>query len=240
LNRTLVVAHRGAVRGAAENTLESFAKAIDIGADMIEFDVRRTRTGELIAFHDSHINDVPLAQLTRAEIARKIGAEPALFTDIVGLSRGKIGLDVELKEDGYVGDVVNVLRESHHGKQLIVSSFLENVLIQVKPKLPNAKTVLLLGRENPKPVLRTRLRELYPVGMAKAIDADYVGPHRTLAHLGVVRRAAAAGLPSFVWTVNSAKRIRKFAADPDVAAIITDDPALALRIVAQVHDRGGA
>ena len=44
MTRAMVAAHRGVAAGAAENTIAAFTNAIDIGADMIEFDVRRTRT----------------------------------------------------------------------------------------------------------------------------------------------------------------------------------------------------
>ena len=52
-----IIAHRGAWGTAApsapaENTLEAFEAAIALGADMIELDVRRTRDGHLIVFHD--------------------------------------------------------------------------------------------------------------------------------------------------------------------------------------------
>ena len=49
---TQIVAHRGASREAPENTLAAFAKAIEIGADMIEFDVRRAADGRLVVSHD--------------------------------------------------------------------------------------------------------------------------------------------------------------------------------------------
>ncbi len=47
-----IVAHRGASAEAPENTLEAFARAIEVGADMIEFDVRRARDGRLVISHD--------------------------------------------------------------------------------------------------------------------------------------------------------------------------------------------
>ena len=69
----MVAAHRGvaagAGAGAAENTIAAFTNAIDVGADMIEFDVRRTRDGELIAFHDAAVGGAPVGGLTRGEIA---------------------------------------------------------------------------------------------------------------------------------------------------------------------------
>ncbi len=55
----------------------------------------------------------------------------------------------------------------------------------------------------------------------------------------MLRRAAAAGLPCLLWTVNDAAHIRAFAADPRVAAIITDEAAKALAIVAEAARPAG-
>jgi glycerophosphoryl diester phosphodiesterase len=62
---TLVVAHRGASAEAAENSLEAFEKAIQVGSDLIEFDVLRTRDDQLIAFHDAAVGGHLVGQLTR-------------------------------------------------------------------------------------------------------------------------------------------------------------------------------
>jgi glycerophosphoryl diester phosphodiesterase len=52
----LVVAHRGDSRHFAENTLRAFAAAIELGAPMIEFDVRQTADGEFVCIHDSSLD----------------------------------------------------------------------------------------------------------------------------------------------------------------------------------------
>jgi glycerophosphoryl diester phosphodiesterase len=57
---TQVVAHRRAWNDIPENTLPAFEHAIAPSADMIEVDVRRTRDGQLIAFHDAAVGDVPV------------------------------------------------------------------------------------------------------------------------------------------------------------------------------------
>ncbi len=54
---TKIIAHRGASGSGVENTLESFEKAIELGVDMVEFDVRRTHDGVLIVYHDATFND---------------------------------------------------------------------------------------------------------------------------------------------------------------------------------------
>ena len=70
----LIIAHRGAPKLARENTLMAFQKAIDLGADIIELDVRQTKDGELAVFHDQDIGGKKISGLTFAEVNRV--AEP--------------------------------------------------------------------------------------------------------------------------------------------------------------------
>jgi glycerophosphoryl diester phosphodiesterase len=230
--RAMVAAHRGVAAGAAENTIAAFTNAIDVGADMIEFDVRRTRDGELIAFHDALVRGAPVSSLTREEIAAAAGVRPPLLAEVLRVCAGRIRLDVELKEDGYVADVMAVLRADFDPAQMIVTSFLPAVVARAKDSFPEVKTGLLVGDGGPLADLPARLRELYPVGLAQQVRADYLAPHYRLAGLGVVRRSAAAGLPCLLWTVNSPALIRRYATDPRIAAIITDVAAQAVSIVA--------
>jgi len=77
----LVIAHRGASWDVPENTLPAFERAIEVGADFIELDVRARRDGELVVTHDP---------------PRRRAALPTL-EQVVELARGRIGLMVELK-----------------------------------------------------------------------------------------------------------------------------------------------
>ena len=52
----LVAAHRGDWRGATENSLLGIQRAIDMGVDIIEIDVRKTADGEIILMHDATID----------------------------------------------------------------------------------------------------------------------------------------------------------------------------------------
>jgi glycerophosphoryl diester phosphodiesterase len=237
MSRAMVAAHRGAAAGTAENTIAAFTNAIDIGADMIEFDVRRTRDAELIAFHDAAVRGVPVRRLTRDEIEAAIGVRPPLLTEVLRTCAGRIRLDVELKEDGYVHDVMAVLRAGFEPASMIITSFLPAVIAHAKEAFPEVKTGLLVGDGGSLTNVPARLRELYPVDLARRVRADYLAPHYRLAALGIVRRAAAAGLPCLLWTVNSPAVIRRYAADPRVAAIITDMAAQAVSIVADAGAR---
>jgi glycerophosphoryl diester phosphodiesterase len=244
MTRAMVAAHRGfaATRDntAAENTIAAFTNAIEVGADMIEFDLRRTRDGELIAFHDAYVAGEPVSRLTRDGIEAVTGVRPPLLAEVLQVCAGRIRLDVELKEDGYVPDVMAVLRAGLDPTQMVITSFLPAVVAQAKDAFPEVKTGLLVGNGGSLLNAPARLRELYPVALARRVRADYLAPHFRLAALGVVRRAASAGLPCLLWTVNSPALIRRYATDPRVAAIITDTAAQAVAIVADDGHKAGS
>ena len=224
----LIIAHRGASAHAAGNSLEAFEQAISAGADYIEFDVRRTREDELIVFHDARVRGVAVAQLTREDIARQRRHPPALLREVLELARGRVRIDVELKEDGYVERVLGLIGVDFTPPEVIVTSFLDPVVAQVKQLQPSIPAGLLLGSGRPAHHLRSRRGELRPVARAQACHADYVAPHHALARLGTLARAAEAGLPALVWTVNRTELLRELIADPRVAGIITNVPARAL------------
>jgi glycerophosphoryl diester phosphodiesterase len=223
----LIVAHRGASAGAVDNSLGAFAEAIELGADLLEFDVRRTRDGQLIAFHDAAVGGRPVQTLTRAEIGDAKGHLPPLLDEVLDLARGRIGLDVELKEDGYVGRVLAALDGIG---DVVITSFIDDVVVEAKRLNPDLRAGLLVGVGRTKQIVKTRLSELSPVPRAQACGADLVAMHHALATLGALRRVAAAGFPVFVWTVNDDALLRRFLADPRVEAVITDVPAKALSL----------
>ena len=105
-----VIAHRGASGLAGEdNTLRSFNLAIDLKCDYVEFDVRRTRDA-LVCFHDHHVHSVPLAELTHADLRQRAGLDVPSLTQVLEFCRGRIGLDVEIKDPGIEADVLAQLR----------------------------------------------------------------------------------------------------------------------------------
>ena len=73
---TWIVGHRGAPRRARENTIASFDFAESFGADAIELDVRQTRDGEAIVFHDDEIvlgtQRLPVRTFTWREIEKLV------------------------------------------------------------------------------------------------------------------------------------------------------------------------
>lgn len=226
----VIGAHRGATAAAAENSLAAFQAAIQLGAEFIEFDVRRTGDQTLIVLHDATIGGEPVAALTHEAIYRKSGLRPPLLTEVLELAGGRVGLDVELKEDGYVAEVVDEVRRGSEPERVVYTSFLDAVIRQVRSHEPAAQTGLILGRSSPTPYLRTRLSEIFPVERLRRCGATFAVLHFQLAKLGALRRTYAAGIPTLVWTVNGSSRLHRFLSNPLVYGVITDQPEQALAI----------
>ncbi len=219
----LVIAHRGvwgpaSSTAAAENTLEAFEAAIALGADMIEFDVRRTRDGHLVVFHDARVKTVPTSSL-RYDALKVKGStsRPPLLADVIALTKGKIALNVELKEPGYVDETIALLRPFGLDNCLL-SSFFHDVLREAKALAPELRTALLIAAGFRK-ALTTRLH---------ASHADCLGLHRRLANATALASAAAAGIPCVIWTVNAPQAMDRYLAHAAVEGIVTDRPSLAL------------
>lgn len=108
----LVVAHRGAWEAAPQNSLAAFARAIELGCDMIELDVRRTRDARLVVVHDARARGAPVGSLEYAELRGRLGdGHPPLLEEVLDLVAGRIRADVELKESGYEEQAMALVRE---------------------------------------------------------------------------------------------------------------------------------
>ena len=120
----LVIAHRGASWELPENTLPAFERAIEIGADYLEFDVHATAAGELVVTHDP-----------------PRGGEPSLDA-VLDLCRGRIGVMVELKtpyryrRHDVVGRTLALLDDD-----AVVISFEAGAIARVRALRPELRTI---------------------------------------------------------------------------------------------------
>ena len=223
------VGHKGADLIAPGNTLASFDAALAAGVDMIEFDVLPERdTGRLILAHDY-------------EAAARESA-PTLEQGLAHLSRPEfagIGLDVDLKLDGYEAPVADALREHGLTQRTIVSSQIVSSLAAIRAHDPD----LRLGWSVPhvrRDYLASRVtrpfamgvgaayRRALPARAAAAIRSgrvDALMSHWVLVTPRLVRAIADAGGELYVWTVDELVKIQRFA-DLGVTGVITNDPRL--------------
>ncbi len=215
----LIVAHRGAWGMAPQNSLDALEDAIAIGCDAIEIDVRRTADGQIVLVHDARVGLRTVNRLDHQKLQSrmKVGQAP-LLADALKRAAGRILVDVELKEDGYVDDAMDVVRRHLNPGQYVVTSFNEQVLNQVKRHTPEANTGVLLAPRRHRD-LEERIR---------VAGATFIAPHVSLTRTALFAWAAARGLGLWVWTVNDRRLLRLALDDPRVAAVITDEPERAL------------
>ncbi len=108
-----VIAHRGVHDGIPENSIAAYQKAIDLGCDFVEIDVRTTKDNKFVSVHNATIDayvigktgkvrDFTLAELLALDIGEKIGKDwkdtrIPTFEEILKLCQGKIGIYLDLK-----------------------------------------------------------------------------------------------------------------------------------------------
>jgi glycerophosphoryl diester phosphodiesterase len=226
-----VIAHRGDHRSAPENSIAAFYAAAQAGFDMIETDLRRCRDG-IVAFHDSRIGDRPVTELTRGEIRELSGSLPPLLDDVIECCRGRIAMDLELKEPGLEEEVVAALA-GLPPESWLVSSFSIDVLTCVRSLEPDAVTALLSMRGlDPELLARHGVppdtRSLPVFGeAAESGTVNYLAPDVRDGEL--LAAAEENGWPLLVWYANDAAAMRRVLDKSCVRGVITDQPALLQR-----------
>ena len=233
LRKGAIVAHRGASALVKyENTLEAFEKAIEIGADAMEFDVRRTADGVLVSFHDAEVAGRKISELGLGElqaIAGDRGFSVPKVEEIFELAKGRIFLDIELKETGYEGELLELATKYLDVADFVMKSFLDSSIIAIKRLDPRVRTGLLLGLEKPREGFLRRIVELFPGIRLARSRADFVAPHFLLLRFGFLARMRRRGIPVFVWTVNDPGMMKALLVR-GAHAIITDRPDIGLAV----------
>ncbi|MGW0615849.1 glycerophosphodiester phosphodiesterase family protein [Streptomyces sp. NPDC002788] len=235
--RPAVSAHRGGSERAGPATWEAYEDALESGAEYVEFDIRRTRDGVLVVYHDPRVGRTGplLSTLTHAELSARAGYEVPVVDDVMALIAGKLVAHVDLKEVGYEQEVVDRAVALLGEDGLVVTTLEDRSVAAVTRARPGVRTALSLGRDRRDLALPrlpgTRLSELFPARRIRACGAHGVAVHQRLARTNVLREATRHGLFTLVWTVNDDTLMRAFLGHPRVDVLVTDRPrrAVALR-----------
>lgn len=128
----VIIGHRGACGYAPENTLSSFEKAIACDVDMVEFDVRKCASGELVVFHDAKIDRITngcgyIAQKTLQELKTvKVCNDEQIVTlaEVIDFVDHRAKLYIELKSPAIAQDILKIMNHYVHNKQWAYDDFL--------------------------------------------------------------------------------------------------------------------
>lgn len=231
--KPLVSAHRGGQVTAGETAAERYRRAIELGVDFVEFDVRRTRDGVTVICHDDcTVSGRTIREFAYSELTGELGTEALTFDELLDVAAGRVGLHLDLKEHGYEAEIVREALDRCPIERLVITAG-ETEISAIKAEFPQVRVGLTIGDDirglSPWLKLRTRLGEIFPRARLERSRADFVAVHQQLADLSMLRYCASHGLPAWVWTVDDEPGIARYLADPRVTALITNRPDLALR-----------
>lgn len=151
----LVAAHRGAHLEAPENSMASFRKAIDLGIDIIELDVRCTKDGKLVLMHDKTVNRTtngsgPVDSFTFDEI-RKLrlkhngkltGEQIPTLEEALLLAKGKILVDLDIKTAACIDAIMETVEKTHTANNCLFFLGAPQYVKAIKAKNPAFRTLL--------------------------------------------------------------------------------------------------
>lgn len=241
----IVIAHRGASAYAPENTIAAFNLAVEMGFDLIENDVRRTRDGAIVVSHDGSLDRCTdgtgqIAELTLDEVRAssagiKFGEEyrderiPTLEEALTAVP-ANVGYCIELKVNGIAEDVVHMVESAGQVGRTVIFAFDGTNGPIVKAANPLLSFLHLVGGPSDDKVARVPMI----VDNALTCRADIVGVAENVLSPELVVAAKHRGLSVWVWTVDDFDRARE-CVFTGVDGIISNKPDVARNAVAAVY-----
>ena len=226
--------HRGANRYAPENTLPAFAKAIRLGMDYVEFDVRTTSDGKYYLLHDSTLDgktdghgpiaNAPSSVIESISAGVKFGnhfAKVGLPTleEFLTATEGKISLYFDAK--AISPEALAEAVERHHMSERTVVYQSPKFLTQLKRINPRIRALPPLGDVQDLPELAATLKPY-------AVDADW-----DILSKDMIAQCHAAGVKVFSDALGKHERIEDYlqAMAWGIDVIQTDHPMRVIRAI---------
>lgn len=208
----LLLGHRGARHYAPENTIAAFDLALEHGADGFEFDLRCTRTREIVICHDPRLNRLPIRRHTLKQLAANCAEAPVCLENVLARYSRTAFLNLEVKVKGIERLVYQMLRDFPPQRGYFISSFRPGVLREFH----RIDSSLILGTLSQ---TRWQLRRWHK------LPVSYVLPQYHLLSRRLIEEIHAANKLVVTWTVNRPKQMLR-AVELGVDGIISDDTKL--------------
>ncbi len=213
----LKIGHRGARAYEVENTLKSFQKAVELGANAVELDVRQTADGASVVIHDDNLKrvfgrDMKVVQATLEDLKHASdNIIPTLQEALHFIDRKVDKILVELKDRGYEKEVLHEIKKEQVHDRIIVVSFHEQSLSEVRRLDGTIETGLIYSKHH------------NPTAAAIGLRAQYLVPLYRFVHTRNVADAHGKHLKVIVWTINTAAEAKRYR-EKGVDGIASDRP----------------
>ncbi len=242
------VGHRGAAALAPENTLASLQLAVELGCDMLEFDVLDLVDGSLVVAHSNRLREVShgaaRGQVRRRSLEQLRRHAPGLptFDEALEFCAERlpgVGLQIDLKRRGIEQAVVEAIRRADVAERTWVSGFDAAALrrmAELAPDVPRSYTLprdrFGISKRGPlAPVVRRTLAAIGSSlprrlpGLLRAADAQAATLHHSVCSPAAIDEAHGEGAAVYVWTVDEPSLARRLV-ESGVDGIITNDPRI--------------
>jgi glycerophosphoryl diester phosphodiesterase len=239
-----LAAHRGGALLWPENSMLAFTRAVELGADFIEFDVHLSLDGEPVVIHDPTLDRTttgtgPVRAMSGASLRAlrlKDGSGtptdervPTLDEVVALAARTRRQMLVEIKVDerrqrypGIEEKVLAVLDRHDMAGAAVVMAFERETWRRVRALRPALRAGALYSPRTLEHLGATLASE---TEAARREGVAFLGLHQALVNADTVTAAERAGLTLGVWTVNEAEALQRFI-DLGVGVLITDRPDL--------------
>ena len=216
----MIFGHRGASSIEPENTMKAFQQAFEDGADGIEFDVRLTADNQMVIIHDSLINRTSNGiGLVRKKTYQELlefdfgkGEKIPLLEDVLKKFGNQKWLNIEIKEQGYEKQLLELLDKLKIIKKYVISSFDISVIQKIKELNSEIPTAFLYD------AVRINLQDL----ISKS-HCDGIHPKHTFVNRRLFSEARYYRLAVRAWTVDSQRKAWKLT-KLGINGIITNNP----------------
>ena len=224
MSTPLVIAHRGDSSHRPENTLASFAAALEVGAAIVECDVHMTRDGEVVVIHDATVDRTTdghgaVKQMSLPELRRLSAGFPSRFgsayagqrvptlAEVLGLLRERAQAMIEIKPEAVTADaeggieahVVEEVRRAGMEKEVALISFDRRALVRCRAMAPEMLRGHLFGKGQVGEMLEG----------AREVGSGLIMPEKKLLSDELRDRAREAGVKVATWVVDEVDELRR-------------------------------
>lgn len=229
----LIMAHRGSMGQAPENTMAAFQLGLDHGCNAFELDIHLSKDGEIIVCHDAtldrttdhtgYINEMTVSELKKVDAGRWFheqyeGERLPLLEEVFDLVPPHIVINIEVKQSygrQLEPKLLELLKRKNRVDNVILSSFNFKTLQFLKQSEPNVRIGLIYNCNF------NQHREV-----AKLLGVPVYSLHPNFHNIDPedITDAITHGLKVFPYTINEEKEMKQ-AISYGVSGIITNFPA---------------